>query len=53
MNAHFNLICPDCGKKKLRHIEDTEPNELDGEYKEIRTCDGGCDIIVYIIRREE
>lgn len=41
--------CPDCGEQSLRTIETTEPNELDGEYKEVCTCDE-CENIVYIVR---
>jgi hypothetical protein len=35
----------------LRLIEKTEPTDLDGEYKEVRTCDY-CENIVYIVRKE-
>ena len=45
-----DLYCPDCGEQTLRLIETTEPT-IDGERKEVRTCDG-CENIVYIVRTE-
>jgi uncharacterized protein YbaR (Trm112 family) len=44
------LCCPDCSKRTLWLIENTEPDAL-GEFKEVRTCDL-CENIVYIVRKK-
>ena len=45
-----DLYCPDCGTKTLRLIETTD-EDVNGEYKEVRTCDG-CEVLVYIVRND-
>jgi hypothetical protein len=42
------ITCPDCGQLTLHFIENTEAG-IDGEYKEVRTCER-CQNIVYIVR---
>ncbi len=48
-NRTKNFFCVDCGKP-ARFIESTEANGVD-EYKDVVTCDNGCENIMYVVRR--